>query len=463
MSEYYDYLTNRGVIVPDTSSVLADTQEEFKALLGNDLDVSPETPQGRLIELITRCKVFCLQTSAASANVFNLNKANGFGLDDLGSLFLLSRHPATYTTTRVELGGVDGTIVPAGTRLQTIAGDIFVNMEDYVIGSELLAEFRADKVGVVPCPANTLTVILDAVNGLETANNPASPSLGSELESDNEFRLRIRNSLNVNSIAVISAIKANLEALDGVSGTYLYDNYGSSSVVVDGITVPAHSILAVVDGGDEDEIAQALYNKKTIGAGYIDAKVVGTDGNDYILSSITGNKSVWLRGSTPFYINTPYMPLNGAFIYSDEECTIQETTVSSKNIETGMEVVVRYVLDPIYGTTYKVEFIRPKSQYLDINITVGRQDYTGSDLVSDVKNAILSWANGENPEVDGIKVGMDISPFEISAAVSNTIPEIFIRDCQIALHSGVPSASVITMDEADKGVVLASNITVTVI
>ena len=405
MSDYYDYLTNRGVIVPDTSTVLSDVQDEFKALLGGDLDVSPETPQGRLIELIARCRVFVLQTAAASSNVFNLNKANGFGLDDLGSLFLLSRQPATYTTTSVVLSGVDGTIVPAGTRLQTTNGDIFVNTENYVIGSPLNATFVAQKSGPVPCPANTLTIILDAINGLETANNPAAPSLGTDLESDNEFRQRIRNSLNVNSIAVISAIKANLEALPGVSGTYLYDNYSNSSVTVDDIVVPAHSILAVVDGGDSDQIAGVLYNKKTIGAGYC-----------------------------------------------------------STTTDPDITIVTKTVLDPIYGTSYEVKFARPRSVNLVVEITVARQDYTGDDLESDVKNAILEWAAGNNPEVDGIKIGTDVSPFEISAAVSSSIPEIFIRDLKIGIVDGAaPAASIITMDEADKGVVLSSNITVTII
>ena len=401
MAEYYDYLTNRGVIVPDTSTVLADVQQEFRDLLGGDLDVSPETPQGRIIELIARCRVFVLQTSAASANVFNLNKANGFGLDDLGSLFLLSRNPATYTETSVVLGGVAGTIVPAGTRLQTTAGDVFVNTENYVIGTATNAVFRAQNIGVVPCPAGTLTIILDAVNGLETANNPGAPSLGTELESDNAFRLRIRNSLNVNSIAVISAIKANLEALDGVAGTYLYDNYSNSAVTVDTITVPAHSILAVVDGGDSKEIAQVLYNKKTIGAGYC-----GTA--------------------------------------SDPDITI----------------VTETVLDPTYGTSYTVKFARPHVTDILVDITVDSQDYTGDDLEADIKAAILAWANGNNPQVDGIKIGSDISPFEISAAVSSEIPEIFIRDVKIAKDGDSPAASIITMDEAEKGVVTAANITV---
>lgn len=402
---YYDFLTNRGVIVPDTSSVLSDTQEEFKELFGEDLDVSPETPQGRLIELITRCKVFVLQTAAASSNVFNLNKASGFGLDDLGSLFLLSRHPATYTTVSVAVTGVEGTIIPAGTRVQNTDGDIFVCNEDYVIGSPLSAVFRAEKTGEIPCPVNTLNIILDAVNGLETVNNPAPAILGSDQESDVDFRNRIKTSLNVNSISVISAIKANLDALSGVKGTFLYDNYSNASIEVDSITVPAHSILAVVDGGDPEKIAQVLYNKKTIGAGYCSTS-------------------------------------------TDPEITI----------------VTQTVLDPISGTSYEVKFARPRLVNLVVEITVARQDYAGSDLETDIKKAIADWATGENSEVDGIKIGKDVSPFEISAAVSNSIPEIFIRDCKIGIVDGEPAeASVITMDEADKGVIESANITVTII
>ena len=463
MSDYYDYITNRGVIVPDTSTVLEDTQEEFRQLLGDDLDVSPETVQGRLIELITRCKVFCIRTAAASSNVFNLNKANGFGLDDLASLFLLSRNPATYTTTSVALSGVAGTTVPAGTRLQTTAGDIFVNTENYIIGSSQNAVFRAQEAGVVPCPVHTLTIILDAVNGLETADN-TSTIVGTELESDTEFRARIKASLNVNSIAVISAIKANLEAIPGVNSTYLYDNYSDSSVSVDDITVPAHSILAVVDGGDEDAIAKVLYDKKTIGTGYIECYLMGADSHKYSYVGVdtTNSVIVWKYNGTLYYTNGTTMPSVGATIYSDTAHTVSVTTIASKT-NTDFDIVTRTVLDPNYGTAYSVSFVRPDVTNIIVNITVARQDYTGSSLETDVKNAIVAWANGENDEVDGLKIGTDISPFEISAAVSNTIPEIFIRDCKIAKQGSSPAASIITMDAAEKGSILASNITVTII
>lgn len=405
MANYYDYNTSQGVIVPDTSKVLSDIQDEFKQLFGDNLDVTPETPQGRLIELMARNRSFTIQICAAVSNMLNLGKANGFVLDDLGSLFLISRQPATYTTTTVILTGQAGTVIPAGTRLQTESGDIFINDSEYTIpaSGSVQTLYRAEETGPVPAKANTLNIILDEVTGLETANNPAAPTLGREQESDNAFRNRIRYSLNTNSIAVISSIKASLENITGVKGSYCYDNYSDVGVIVDGVNVPAHSILAVIDGGEKQEIANVLYEKKTIGTGY----VKGTDNPDY--------------------------------------------TIETAN-----------VIDNAYGTVYEVRFMRPILTDVDIKIAVSRKNYTGDSLEAEIKAAILNFAAGNNPEVDGIVIGGNLSPFEISAAVSSEIPTIFINSCLIGTHGGELSAQTMTFGEIHKANITAENITVTI-
>lgn len=406
-SNYYDYITETGVIVPDTETVLSELQSMMRELFGQDMDLTAETPQGRLLEMWTRNREFCIQICAMVSNMLNLNKASGFVLDDLGALFLLSRKPASHTTTTVIMYGVAGTIIPAGTRLKTTAGDIFTNDRSYTIGEDgtVSAEYRAVEIGQVPCVANTLTVILDRVNGLETVNNPAGViSLGQELESDNAFRLRIKSGLNVNSIAILSAIKSNLESLTGVSGTYCYDNYTSQDVIVDGLTLGGHSLLAVVDGGDSSEIAQVLYSKKTLGTGYVEA------GGD----------------------------------------------------NSGFNVIEEEVVDEAYGTTYTVSFVRPILTDVDIAITVARKNYTGDDLEDAVKTAIMNFANGNNPEVDGIVIGGALSPFEISAAVSSEIPEIFIREVKVGEHGGALSAETMTFGYIHKANITTANIAVTI-
>lgn len=401
MAEYYEYITGQGVIVPDTSTVLSDVQKMFKEVFGEDLDLTATTTQGRLIEMFQRNRTFCIQICALVSNMLNLNRATGFVLDDLGSLFLIERQPATHTKTAVILNGVPNTIIPAGTRLQTEDGDIFENNQSYIIGSEgdVTAEYYAVETGEVPCPANTLTTILDRVNGLETAINPSPAELGRDLESDTEFRARIKESLNINSIAILSSIKSNLIAVSGVTDSYCYDNYTGSSVTVDGITVPAHSILACVEGGNNQDVANVLYSKKTIGTGYI---------------------------------------------------------TSATNL------VTQTVIDEAYGTTYTVKFMRPITSAMDVALTVSRQGYSGADLEDAVKDAVMQWYNGEIDGVDGIKIGKAASPFEISAAVSDVLPDIFITSVGVCAHGGTPASTTLTFGAVHKATLDRANISVTI-
>lgn len=402
-TQSYDYyITKQGIIVPDTADVLSDVNSEFQTIFGADFNIEPETPQGRLIEMIARSRIFSLQTAAAVSNMLNLNKANGFVLDDLGSLFLLSRTPATHTTTTAILGGVSGTIIPAGTRFQTTGGDIFETTSDYVLGDSQGVLVQSQDTGAVACPANTLTIILDAVNGLETVNNPSAGDLGTDLESDSEFRVRIKNSLLVNSISVVDSIKANLEALPGVKGVFIYDNYSDNTYELDQVYTPGHSLLVAVDGGDSKEIAQVLYNKKTIGTGYVERS---TNSNVQIITE----------------------------------------TITDNNVD------------------YTVKFIRPELRNIAVDITVAQNSYTGTDLSSDVKSAIVNWINGEDAEVLAPNIGGNVSPFEISAAISNAIPDIFIRDVKVGDVGGTLKAETISLDAIQKAVITENNITVNIV
>lgn len=405
MANYYEYITGQGVIVPDTSVILSEIQDEFKSVFGEDLDLTATTVQGRLIEMFQRNRTFCIQICALVSNMLNLGRASGFVLDDLGSLFLIERQPATHTQTTVVLSGVVGTIIPAGTRLQTSDGDIFANNQAYTIGENgsVNAIYYAQETGEVPCVPNSLTTILDRISGLESAINPSQPILGQDLESDTEFRYRIKNSLNINSIAILSAIKSNLEAIPSVIDSFCYDNFTGSQVTIDGVKIPARSILACVEGGSDLEVATVLYKKKSGGCGYI--------------------------------------------LKSNNE---------------GFDVVEQNVIDEAYGTVYKITFMRPVQTSIDIVITVDRQDYSGADLSDKVKDAIMQWYDGDVEGVDGIKIGKAVSPFEISAAVSQVIPDIFITDVKLAEHGSTPQATTLSFGSVHKAVLDRANITVTV-
>lgn len=414
-ANYYDYITGTGVIVPDTSKILQDVVDEWKEVFGNQLNTDPETPQGRLIEMIARQRVFTVQMAAALANVLNLNKAYGFVLDDIGSLFQLKRQSATYTTTQITMSGVADTVIPIGTELMSDDGDKFINDYEYTIGSNgsVTGMFRAEETGAIQAPVGTITTIISQVSGLETVVNNASAEVGQEQESDQEFRNRIKASLNINSTSVLSAIKGAIADVSGVNQVKVYENTSATdTILATDFEIPAHSFGAIVDYNEVDlvnepityGIIEAIYKKKSLGAGYITNATPA--GEDYIIT----------RG------------------YTDEND----------------------------GQTHNVSFAIPKTANVAVTITVDKKNYAGDDLESDIKNAIANFVSGNNPEVDMVEIGGLLSPFEIASAISSEIPDIFIQSVIIGRVGDAQGVSNIQLTAVEKLVIAPENITVTI-
>lgn len=414
-ANYYDYITGTGVIVPDTSKILEEVVEEWKEVFGDQLNTDPETPQGRIIEMIARQRVFTVQMAAALSNVLNLNKAYGFILDDIGSLFQLKRQSATYTTTQITMSGVADTVIPIGTELMSDAGDKFVNDYEYVIGSNgsVTGMFRAEETGSIQAPVGTITTVISQVSGLETVINNASAEVGQDQESDQEFRNRIKASLNINSTSVLSAIKSAIADVSGVNQVKVYENTGSTDMVLaTDFKIPGHSFGAIVDYNEVDlvnepityGIIEAIYKKKSLGAGYI--TYATSAGEDYIIT--------------------------------------------------------RGYIDDNDGQTHNVSFAIPKTANVAVEISVDKKNYAGDDLEGDIKNAIENFISGNNPEVDRVEIGGVLSPFEIASAVSSEIPDIFISSVTIGRVGSAQSTSNIQLTAVEKLVIAPENITVTI-
>ena len=400
MADLYEYNTEQGIIVPDTDEVQTDVENEYLSVFGSDLDLSASTPQGRLIEMETLARQQAVGLCALIANQINIDYATGQFLDGIGAFYGVVRLGATKTRVLATVSGVVGTVIPAGSIAETTAGDRFYCENETTIpnGGSTTTYFLSEESGEIPCATNTLINIVSQIIGWESIDNSAGADIGQNVESDLDYKIRIKNT-RYNGNSLIQSIQGALNQVDNVKSSFVYDNGTSAAITYDGISIPAHSILIVVDGGTNDDVARAILNKKSSGSGY---------------TSITG----------------------------------QSVTVN--------------VPDGAYGVNYPVTFNRPASLAFDITIDVNQNTYTGSDLEQAVKDAILKWANGDLTDVDGLKIGQNVSPYEIGAAVSEQIPQIYIKSVKICLHGGTPAATELTCTVGQIYTIVESNITVTV-
>lgn len=273
----YLYIVEGGVIVPDTSTLQAEVENEFRATLGADIVVTPNTPQGVLITAEVIARANALGNNAALANQINPDIAGGVFLDAIWALTGGERLPATRSfITGVSLAGVAGTLIPAGSVAAKSDGVQFISVADVTLdaGGAATAEFVAVDFGPVACNPGDLDTVVSGVLGWETVTNPNPAVLGRNVESDGASRIRRRNTLALQGSGGPEAIISGLYDTEGVRSLTFRENVSDMAQVIDGINMSPHSIYACVDGGTDDDVAATLLERKSMGAGYNGATVV---------------------------------------------------------------------------------------------------------------------------------------------------------------------------------------------
>lgn len=272
----YSFINSTGVIVPDTSDLLTDVQNEFKTAFGSDLDVSPETPQGLLITAEVLARDSVVRNNAALANQINPNLAGGVFEDAICALTALERIPATRSIVEADLTGVASTIIPAGTKAKTVTNDLFELQNTVVldVSGEAVGIFQSVEYGPIGAPAGDLNQIVDGVLGWETINNALDAELGRDIQSDQSLRALRKLTLAIQGIGLSEAIVSALYNTEGVKSLQFRENVAATTQVIDGISMVSHSVYACVDGGTDDDVAETLLNNKSGGAAWNGSTIV---------------------------------------------------------------------------------------------------------------------------------------------------------------------------------------------
>lgn len=268
----YEYVTDTGTILPDTADLQSLIIAEFREAFGPDLVVTPDTPQGVLIVAETLARDTVVRNLAALANQINPDLAGGVFLDALWALTGGSRVRATPSLIPgAVLTGVPGTIVPAGSLASLgplgaqfqLAGDVLIP-----VGGSATGDFQSMTLGAVGAPIGALDTIVSGVLGWESVTNPTPAITGQDEESDAAARRRRRQTLALQSVALPEAIISGVFDVEGVRSVLLRENVTAAPVVIDGITIPPHSIYVAVAGGTDLDVATELLARKSLGAGW---------------------------------------------------------------------------------------------------------------------------------------------------------------------------------------------------
>jgi len=394
----YGYITGTGVVFPDTATLRATVEAEWRGALGQDLITTPDTPQGVLITLDVLGRDALVRNNADLANQINPNLAGGVFLDAIWALTGGARVQATRSIIReVEVNGVPGALIPQGAQARVGEdGALFETTGATTLDSlgAGLATFRSVEFGPIGASALALDTIVTPVLGWETVSNPTPAEPGAATESDQDARARRRVTLGAQGVALPEAILAGVWNVADVTSVVFRENYTDDPLVIEDVTLDPHSIYVCVDGGLDSEIGAALLAKKSLGCGW-----------------------------------------NG------------DTTVT--------------VTDPVSGQDYDVQFQRPDAIPIYAAVTVVVTG-AGANPAALVREAMVAYANGEQAGEAGLVIGQDVSAFELAGAVNRAAPELYVTNLVIGTSPGSLATTPIPITITERAQLIAGNIVVNV-
>lgn len=265
MSYFKPYVDATGFHYPTYNEILEQLIDDMQGIYGGGLYLGTDSQDYELLSEFAEKIYDVFQTAEVAYNSHSPVTAIGTALDYIVAVNGIARKQATKSTVNVVLIGDPYTVIVNG----AVADDFgyMWDLPDTVTldaSGNATVEAVCREAGIIPAAAATVTKIMTPVAGWESVTNPSEATTGSIAERDSELRARRAQSVAIPTQSLISGLAGEIAALDGVNRYAVYENDNSAT---DSNGIPGHSICCVVEGGNNNEIARTIYNRKTPGCG----------------------------------------------------------------------------------------------------------------------------------------------------------------------------------------------------
>jgi uncharacterized phage protein gp47/JayE len=264
---------------PKTFQAIKDEiEDELKKTVDPHLRFSPDTVAGQITGIIANQTRQVWEMAAALYASIDSHTASNRALDALCALTGTYRKQATASRAMIQVTLGPYTTLPPGlivadatnanARFKT-QGEI---KNDANEPSSVAVEVVAEEYGPTHVQAGKLTKIVTPHAGLIAINNPEDAIPGRFIESDADLRIRRIRELAAPGSSTHGAMTARLVKLEGVEAVHIEEQ--------------DHSFCAYVAGGDEQDIAETIWQHKPLGvhtSGEIAKEVTASNGQKKIV------------------------------------------------------------------------------------------------------------------------------------------------------------------------------------
>jgi uncharacterized phage protein gp47/JayE len=275
-------ITEQGFVRKPYSVILQELQDQARLgeFFGPDVDLSDASPVGLSIKL--KAWTIDRQWALAEEVYYSLwlETAEGVSLDRVTGLGLVSRNPARHSLVKLEYSGEPGTLVPASSQAETAQNVVFETIEEGVLDENgtVTVWARCTRSGTIGnVPHDSVTSIKEPILDVDAVNNPADASGGRPIVSDPDLR-DTYESLPLSTGSSVDAVFRAVSSVVGVTNVRVIENKGN---ITDQNGIPPRSISAVINGGLDADIAEAIFLKTSAGietSGAVSVEITDSQG-----------------------------------------------------------------------------------------------------------------------------------------------------------------------------------------
>ena len=364
------FIDEFGMHVPTYNDILQDLIASMKQIFGSDIYLDEDSMDYQQLSIFAR-KIY--DTNSLALLVYNNRTANtsvGVGLDNLCALVGIRRKPATYSECQLTLTGDAGTVIKNGK-----ASDGLHNWnlpEEVTIPSNgiIIVQAVCETSGYIAAAPNTINTVATPLFGWSGVTNQYAATPGKDIESDANLRARFYVSTMLPAVSIFDSLLASLNSITDVKRVKGYEN-DTSQVSAEGF--PPHSVTFVVEDGNDGQIAEMIYNKKTPGCytnGTTDIEVISDVGNvTHIRFYRPTYKNVWVKVNI-----TKLAGYNGASVDNIKEALVNYIKSADIHDTIYRQILMSVVIGQLSSVT------SPEFSVTDIQLSTDGASYSQNDL-----------------------------------------------------------------------------------
>ena len=245
--------------VQDNMNIL---NNELKTLLKDDFSNDKRSAWYMLMYPVARLLREKMERQQIQAEKMNLLNCEGVEIDEhlANSPFFFKRKQESQATVKIELiGGINVALETGDVIVEANDGTRYTLSENGVLNNKTTFEFTCDTAGEQGNKeVGSIIKLVKVVNGVYDFKQNEIAAGGQEQESDNEYIERWFLSRN-ESEWNLDGIRAEVLKQEGVKSVYADEN---KTMQVDNKGLEPKSIVLIVDGGRNEDIANAIWKKK---------------------------------------------------------------------------------------------------------------------------------------------------------------------------------------------------------